>query len=130
MKAVYDGEGITLESNVRFLRRDGESTEDFVQRVRGIVEEDYCAELVLEEVEPTNSDRPTPAREEPKISDPKDDNVGKTCSFVKRNSGKVVHGQIIWLYPDKRKNLLYYRVKDGMGKIHIVRINNKTLQIQ
>lgn len=113
MNALFERDHITLENGVRFIQRKGESDKDFKARIKRLVEEDYCVELTIKEHVPEN----------PQL------NVGKRCTFLMRTGAKRVSGKIIWVYPDKRKNLLYYRVKGEDGQIYITRVNNKTLKI-
>jgi len=141
---TYIDNSILLPSGVKFLIRDGETEQDFIDRVKATVEDDYCVELEIEYV-PNPSHQAaidifngpkSPVQEADETlaetSNPQAyyrDNLHKFCRFTKRESRDTVEGMIIWVYLDRRKDLLYYRVKDGNGKIHIVRVNNPTLEI-
>jgi hypothetical protein len=192
MKATLTQEGIKLTNGVLFLASDGESKEDFIQRVTSTVDRDYCDTLEIEDDgtfgEETNYEAELEDLERENYEDylaeesaewnqdfeeasefeelntkldGKEktvtyieeagevelevigelhsetkyfeetiaENKGKVCEFPKRLTGEIIKGQIIWIYPDKRKNLVYYRVKTPEGKIHIVRINNPALKI-
>lgn len=146
MKAKLSGNAITLQNGVKFLATEGETEEDFVGRVIETIDRDYCDELIVEGGEtpytdgvPATQDE-IPAETEPEPSpepvvapvseeDNPYKNVGKRCSFSTQRTAETVTGRIIWVYNDKRKDLLYYRVRDAKGKIHIKRINSKTLTV-
>ena len=130
---------ILLPNGIKFLIRESETRAEFIDRVKATVEDDYCEELEIKEV----SCPAVPPEEAQEIyeetkhmvetSNPQgyyNENLHKFCTFTKRNSKKTVEGMIIWVYLDKRKDLLYYRVRDGLGTIHIVRVNNPTLSIR
>jgi len=147
MKAELSGNAITLQNGVKFLATKGETEGDFIERVTEVVDRDYCDELVVAPgAEPYWSSKleaplfktePEPEPEPDQDSIPAEvfeegncyDNIGKTCSFPTQKTKETVVGQIIWIYHDKRKDLLYYRVKDARGKLHIKRTNAKTLTI-
>jgi len=152
MKAELSGNTITLQNGVKFLATEGETQEEFVARVTETVDRDYCDEVIVEEgleaykeilpdeslldepeftPEEIREDQEREAYEEEIAEDALDpyEDIGKTCSFPTQRTMETVTGRIIWVYNDKRKDLLYYRVRDAKGKIHIKRINSKTLTI-
>lgn len=124
MKARYENEYILLENGIKFLRRENESDDLFVTRVSQQIENDYCQSLELTGIELEGIDKEV--REV--VPEGPYANKGKFCTVARRLTGEVVSGKIIWVYLDKRKGLLYYRIKTGSG-IVITRVNNKTLQI-
>lgn len=136
MKAKLSGNSITLQNGVKFLATEGETEEKFINRVTEAIDRDYCDELIIEAGDSPYSDHESVSVGEqipessgtPQSDDPHS-NVGKMCSFPTQRTSEMVTGRIIWVYNDKRKNLLYYRVRDNKGKIHIKRINSKTLTI-